>query len=69
MSQTCTYYGSDKESIKKWVKQCYRNTLSLEKPLEDKPSEDESRDKQKGIPPYLNWPHTKDHWTHIPMYC
>ena len=42
MSETSSYNGSDKKSVKKRIKQDYRHTFSLEEPLENEPSQNES---------------------------
>ena len=42
VSETSSYNGSDKKSVKKRIKQGYRHAFSLEEPLENEPSQNES---------------------------
>ena len=69
MSETCTYDSSDQKGVKKRIKKGYRHAFSLEEPLEDEPSENESRDEKYRIPSERQWSDCYDFRIDAPIYC
>ena len=69
MSETRTYDSSDKKGVKKRIQKGYRDTFSLEEPLEDEPSENESRDEKYRIPSERQWADCYDFRIDAPVYC